>query len=102
MDCYTISQGAALSIDVTLRDVDGAIITTYDGSQGLTATVWPGGNRAASFEATATWTVAADGTLRIAIDAGDTANLAPGRYHVLLRLNDAGAPVDAYAATIDV
>jgi len=99
---YSITQGAALSIDVTLRDQAGAAITTYDGSQSLATTVWPGGMRSVSFAAATTWTDPAAGTIAIALAAAQTAALAPGRYQLLTRLDDAGTTVDAYGCTLDV
>src|SRR4051812_18787287 len=99
---YQLSQGAGLTIEVTLRDSNGAVITSFDGSQSLTTTVWPGGNRFASFTATTTWTTPAEGVFTIAIMDEQTTGLAPGRYQLLTRLSDAGALVDAYGCTLDI
>src|SRR4051812_3050704 len=99
---YRVSQGAALTIDVVLRDALGDPATSYDGTQGLVTTVWPGGNRAAVFLASTMWVDPAAGAIAIAITGTETASLAPGRYQVLTRLDDAGTPVDAYGCTLDV
>ena len=99
---YYITRGSALTIDVTLRDSGGAVIASYDGSQVLTTTVWPGGNRAASFTPTTTWTDPSQGTIAIGIAAAQTGALEPGRYQLLTRLDDAGMLIDAYSCTLDV
>lgn len=102
MENYQLNQGAALTIDVTLRDSDGQAVTAYDGTQPLSCTVWPGGARAASFSPTAAWTRPEAGTLTIAIAAAQTSGLEPGRYRLLLRLDDAGTTVDAYECSLDI
>lgn len=99
---YQVTAGAALTIDVTLRDSNGAIVTDYDGSQALSTSVWAGGERSTSFAATTTWVVPASGTISIAIDDDDTADLEPGRYQLLTRLDDAGTTVDVYRCSIDI
>jgi hypothetical protein len=101
-ESYEVSRGAAVTIDVALKDADGVAISD-DGTSALATTVWPGGDRAASFSAATTWTSAPDGTIAIAIAASDTAALAPGRYQLLTRLTPAGGdPEDAYGCTLDV
>jgi hypothetical protein len=102
-ESYDVTPGAALAIDVTLRDATGAPITSYSGAETLTSTVWPGGNRAASFTALSTWDDPSNGLITITITATQTAGLAPGRYQLLTRLTPgAGQPVDAYGCTLDV
>lgn len=99
---YQVTRGAGVRLAVTIRDQAGNPITAYDGSQALTTTVWPGGTRAASFDAATTWTDPAQGAISIVMEGADTAALAPGRYQFLTRLDDAGTAVDAYGATLDV
>jgi hypothetical protein len=102
-ETYDVTPGAALQIDVTLRDSLGAPITGYSGSETMSTTVWPGGNRAASFTATTTWDTPADATITITLAATQTATLKPGRYQLLTRLTPgAGQPVDAYGCNLDV
>lgn len=101
-ESYRVSQGSSLTIDVTLRDASGAVVTGYDASRALATTIWPGGNRAAASRPTTTWTDPSLGLLAIAIGADDTAALAPGRYQLVTRLDDAGATIDAYRCTLDV
>jgi hypothetical protein len=99
---YRVSQGAALTIEVTLRNADGVIETGYDGSQALTTIVWPGGNRLVSLLVSTTWTDPAQGLIAIAIMGNQTASLGPGRYQLLTRLEDADTLIDAYSCTIEV
>jgi hypothetical protein len=102
MDNFQVIQGAARTIQVTLRDSLGVVITTYDGTQPLVTTVWPGGSLAASFAPATTWVTPAQGTFQVAITALETAGLAEGRYQLSTILNDAGSLVQAYAATLDI
>lgn len=99
---YSVTQGAGLTIDVTLADALGDPVTGYDGTQPLSTVVWPGGSRLPSFAPATTWVDPAQGIIRVAIAGADTAALAPGRYQLLTRLDDAGATVDVYGCTIDV
>lgn len=99
---YQVTQGAALSIDVLLRDSTGAVITTYDGSQPLAGTVWPGGTRAASFAPAVVWVTPGSGSIEVRVSAAQSASVDPGRYQLLVRLTDSGTVVDAYGCTLDV
>ena len=100
---FSLSQGSALAIAGTLVNATGAVITTYDGTEALATTVWPGGMRPLAFTPVTTWTTPAEGTIAIAVAAADTAALAPGRYQLLTRVTPSGQdPVDAYGCTIDV
>ncbi len=99
---YEVSQGSALGLQVTLKDSQGDIITSYDGAQSLTSTAWPGGQVAATFVASTVWVTPSSGLIRITISGNQTTDLAPGRYQLVTRLNDSGIWVDAYGCTIDV
>jgi hypothetical protein len=100
---YSLTAGSALTIDVTLKDSSGGPITTFNGTEALTTTVWPGGARASSFTAGTAWTSPGAGTFAIAIGAADTAGLAAGRYQLLTRIQPGGQdPMDCYGCTIDV
>ncbi len=102
MDNFSVSQGSALYIDVTLRDSSGAVISTYDGTETLTTKVWPGGKTPATFTPTTVWVTPGSGTIEIQCTPDQTAAALPYRYECRLRLTDAGSPVDAYECTIEI
>jgi hypothetical protein len=100
---YSLSQGSAMVIAATLRDEFGKPVVTYDGTESLSTTVWPGGMREVSFTPVTTWSAPNMGSVTIAITTVETAGLAPGRYQVLTRVTPIGGdPVDAYGCTLDV
>lgn len=103
MDNHECIQGRGLAIVVTLRDGTGAVITTYDGTQPLACTVWPGGGQAPSCSPVAAWITPTNlGQVSLTLSPAMTSTLAPGRYSLLLDLTDAGVLVPAYEATLDV
>lgn len=97
-----VTQGAALNLQVTIRDRNRNPIVSYDGTQALTTSVWSGGELAAAFAAATTWTTPAAGLILIAISAAQTAANPPGRYQVLTRLSDGGTPVDIWTGYLDI
>lgn len=105
---YQVTQGAAKSVTATLnqRLADGTIapVTRFDGTQPVTTTIWPGGETAASFLATTTWTTysPATNTVTFVITDAQTSSVAPGEYEGMVRINDAGSWVDAYAFTLTI
>lgn len=101
---YDVAQGASLPLSpIVLCDQSGNALTGYDGTETLSTTVWPGGNRAASFTASTAWVTPASGTIAIDITAAQTTGLAPGRYELLTRVTPPSSdPLDAYGCTIDV
>jgi hypothetical protein len=99
---YSLTAGTGLAIDVTLRDSNGNVVTTYAGTETLTTTVWPGGTRPASFTAATAWLVPASGTLTVTIGDADTASLPPGRYQLLTQLTSNGTTVNVYGCTLDI
>jgi hypothetical protein len=100
---YQLTAGSGLTIDVTLKDSAGNPVTTFDGTQALTTTVWPGGSRAVTFSPATTWTTPAAGTFSIAVTPAETAGLAAGSYQLLTRLSDtSGDVVDCYGCTLEV
>jgi hypothetical protein len=101
-DNFDVAQGAALTIDVTLRDDQGNPLSGYTGSEPLVTEVWPGGSRAASFSAATTWVSPSAATIAIPITAAQTTGLAPGRYQLLTTVAPVSDPLDAYGCTIDV
>jgi hypothetical protein len=99
---YQVTPGAALLIQVTLRDSLGNVVTTYSGSEPLSSMVWPGAIQATSFTPSTSWTDASQGLLTITITDANTTGLAPGRYQLLTRLQSTGSWVDVYGCTLDV
>ena len=62
-ESYTVYRGSALPIGFVLNDSNGDVQTNiYDGTEDLSAVLWPGGSRAASFAPAVAWDVAADAT----------------------------------------
>lgn len=103
MDSFSVLQGTALPLTVTIADDQGNPITTYSGSEGLAAEVWPGGDRAASFAATATWNTPSAGTVDVMVTGTQTAMLEEGRYLGAVILQDpVDGPLEAYVWAIDV
>lgn len=88
MDIFAVRQGTALDLTVTLTDDQGDPITTYDGTEALAATVWPGGSLASSFSPQVAWRLAPAGQVNIGITAAQTATLEEGRYRGTLELQD--------------
>jgi hypothetical protein len=79
-----IVKGAQGKWQLTLRDRLSKAITTYLGTETLTADCWPGDDEAAAFHPTATWINAALGTIQLAVSAAQSATLTPGMYDLLL------------------
>ena len=103
MEIYSIRQGEALELAVTLQDDQGNPIANYTGQEPLTAPVWPGGNLPASTHASATWSDPPRGGIALAVSAAQTAALAEGRYFGTVGLVDAsGTPLEAYKWAMDV
>lgn len=103
-DTFSVIQDEPLQIVVTLKDVAGTTITTYLGTEGLTTTIWPGGNLTPSINPTTTWVSTAAGTIKIAITGAQTATLVAGTFQILTELDDGtGDPVACYTgATLTV
>ncbi len=102
-DNYSLSQGSALALTLTLRDASGNPVVGWQGNETLATVVWPGGTHPASFAPATAWIAPAAATVSIAIAAEDTANLDPGRYQLRTTLTPPGGdPVDCYGCTLDV
>jgi hypothetical protein len=103
MDTFSIRRGDALPVSVTLTDDQGDPITTYAGTETLSATVWPGGDLAQSFAPAVAWVNAPEGMLKVGCSAAQTAGLAEGRYFGSVAILD---PVlgllEAYRFQLDV
>lgn len=101
-ETFQITQGAALTFPAVIRDTFNAPITTFTGSEPLTASVWPGETRAALFSPTAAWVTPGAGSISIHITAVQSAGVEPGQYELLVRLTTSGQVVDAYTCTLEV
>jgi hypothetical protein len=101
---YQVSQGSSLTIDVEMRDSDSEPVTDYTGSEDLVCSVWPGDARGVTFSPVAEWTTVSPdpNVISITITDEQTANVEPGRYQLLLKIDDAGEIVDAFACTVTV
>ena len=77
LDLYPLAAGTALAIEANLLDGSGqAQVYTAPGPV-LTAEVWPGGSRAASFVVAATWIDPTVGTVLLSILPSQTAPAEP-------------------------
>jgi hypothetical protein len=103
-ETYSVYRGDALPIGFTFFDANGdAQVNTYGGSEPLSAAVWPGGNRAASFAPAVAWDVAAAATGRVTISAAQTSTLDPGDYQLVVRVTTAdGLSVAGYSCKVVV
>jgi hypothetical protein len=105
VDSWSVSQGAALVMPtVTIRDDLGNAITTYTGTEALSTTIWPGGNRAAAVTVAGSWVSAGAGTINPAtLTAAQTTALVPSQYQGLTRLTPTGEDgVDVYAFELEI
>ncbi len=103
MDHITAKVGYDVAWQVTIVDSTGAAITTYTGSEPLSATVWAGDDQAPLFSPTVSWVSAAAGTTNIAIASAQTLGMTPGKYRVLASLTDStGAKRCFYEAVLDL
>jgi hypothetical protein len=100
---YEAFQGSALTITFQISDGNGNVITSYSGEETLTTEIWPGGNRADSFNPTTLWVNPAEGLVQIAVTAAHTTGLGLGRYEVYTILTVTGRdPVAILIAQLDV
>jgi hypothetical protein len=84
-------QGSDRDYQITLTDSSGNIVTTFTGSEALTATIWAGDTTAGLQTPTAVWINAALGTIKLTINATVSAALtAPAWYRVKLTIAGAG------------
>jgi hypothetical protein len=103
MEIYSIRQGEALEVRVTLLDDQGDPITIYAGTEPLSSPLWPGGNLQAAFNAQATWVDGPSGTIDLTLPWTETATLAEGRYFGTVSLTDSsGQHLEAYRYAVDV
>jgi hypothetical protein len=111
MDQWQAIQGAAWGIVVVLEDAASVIVNAsypgggYRGTEPLTTTIWPGGNRSVSVLAATTWNYPGDpalGQIAISLTADQTAVMFPGEYQLLTELTDVTTTVPAYEAVLTV
>jgi hypothetical protein len=102
VDRFRVIQGAALQIDVTLRDAGGTVITTYLGSETLAGVLWMGGGSASVATPFVAWILAGSGTIRATIADSDTEDLAPGNYTLSITLDEGTDAVEVYRAEVEI
>jgi hypothetical protein len=103
MEIYSIRQGEALEITVTLLDDQGDPIPGFSGSEVLTSPLWPGGNLPAAAYAQVAWLDFTVPSISLSIAGSVTATLAEGRYFGLIDLLDVtDAHLEAYRYAIDI
>jgi hypothetical protein len=99
---FITTQGSSVPIVGTLEDAAGKpILNQYTNSDVLVTSIWPGGNRAASFAPATTWIDPAAGTFTVAVPSSATATLYPGVYEGVTRLATADN-ADAFYFTLTV
>lgn len=103
MDNFRVRHGEGLAVAATLTDDQGDPITTYTGSEPLTAMAWPGGDFPASFSPTVTWITPGAGIIKVACSAAQISTLAEARYFGTVSLLDPTlGPLEAYQWSMDV
>jgi hypothetical protein len=86
VESYTVAQGTALSIGVTLEDDAGLALTAangyipFTGAEPLACYLWAGADQAIACTPAVAWAVAADATVLITVSSTQTTALAPGIY----------------------
>lgn len=88
METLSLARGAGGSWTITIRDGDGAPITTYAGTEPLSGRVWRGGDAAPAFTVAPTWADPSAGTVTLTIPKADTADLDPGQYRIQCTITD--------------
>jgi hypothetical protein len=99
---FITTQGGSLSFVGTLEDAAGKpILNQYTNADVLVTSIWPGGNRAASFAPATAWLDPAAGTFTVAVPSSATAMLYPGVYEGVTRVASEDN-ADAYYFTLTV
>jgi hypothetical protein len=91
MASWILARGLAGAWTVTLRDSDGAVVTSYLGTEAIAGTVWGGDDRVPLLTLSPTWDSAPDGTVTVPIPAAQSGTLEPGEYGVDVYLADMSA-----------
>lgn len=90
MDLIEVRQGTALPLKLTISDEATSEPKAYLGTEGLRARVWAGDDQAALVEPTVTWQDAPNGVAGFVLTGEQTASLAPGRYYLLVEVEEGG------------
>lgn len=77
-----VIQGSTEPFVVTLNDENGNPVTTYTGSEELTAVVWAGDDQSPLFAPTVTWNTPAAALVNVTISGTNTAALTPATYRI--------------------
>jgi hypothetical protein len=99
IDCVA---GSDAGKTLTLTDRNGDAVTTYTDATTLAAECWSGDDQASLFSPAVAWVDSSAATLRIECSAAQTADLAPGRYPILLEVTTTGQTVKRVAAYLEV
>jgi hypothetical protein len=100
-----VEAGSAAAWSLTIHaEGTGLPVEGYDGTEALSADVWPGDDLPALFHPAVTWVDAAAAKIRIALAPSSTASLAGGRYQLRARVTPAGdgLPRALFRAWLDV
>lgn len=83
-ELWTVQAGTALKRLVTLRDESGNAVTTFNGAESLSLTIWEGSNQAATSTTTSSivWTDPSAGAVTITLGGTDTATWAAGEQRL--------------------
>ena len=102
MDIFPLAAGTALSVLATIGDSSGSP-PSYTTPPPLSARLWPGGQRSASFAVAASWADLAAGKVTLTISPGQTTGLESGRYRGELLVQDPTlGSVVAYEWAVDI
>lgn len=78
-----ILKGTSRDFPLTAMTPEGvAIAEDLTAAAAPTAIVWPGGDRPATFEPSASWVSAAAGTFKVSLADADTADIDPATYYL--------------------
>lgn len=75
-----------------LRDQNDVIVTTYLGTEPLSAQVWRGGDQPVLFSPTVRWEDVTKGLILVTFLGSATAGLEPGQYQVRILVNNGPIP----------
>lgn len=96
----SVAAGFELVLATSLRNNGQAL--AFDPLDPLEAVVWRGDDAADLFFPDVAWSSAPDGTLTLAVRAGDTAGLEPGRYSLRVGVTAQGFRMLAYDGVIQI
>lgn len=94
--------GTDRDYQITLVDESGNVVTTFLGSETLSATIWAGDSEASLATPTASWISAPAGTIKLAVSAANIAALAVGWYRLSLAIVSGGRTYDAFQGVLQI